>query len=91
MEKILVTKDKEELFEIIERSANTREKIVLQKGNEEFVIVTKREAGLLEMLMEMFSELVEDKIDLLDAMEAKRQIEEEGSLSLDEVEKILGL
>ena len=91
MEKILITKDKEELFEIIERVTNTREKIILQRGNDEFVIVTKKEAGLLEMLMEMFSDIVEEKIDLLDAQEAKRQIEEEGSLSLDEVRKILGL
>ena len=90
MEKILVTKEKEDLYNIIEHITKTREKIVLQNGDEEFVIVTKKEAGLLEVLMEMFSELVEDKIDLLDAEEARRQIDEEGSLSLDEVKKILG-
>jgi len=32
MEKILVTKEKEELYNIIERITKTREKIILQRG-----------------------------------------------------------
>jgi len=92
MEKILVTKDEKKLFQLLKKASSQHGRIVLQQENgEEYVIVSKREAGLLDSLMSMFAEVLEDQQDLKDAEIAMRQIEEEGGIPFEEVKNRLGI
>ena len=92
MEKILITKEERKLFQLLKKVSSQNERIILQKEDgEEYVIVSKREAGLLDTLMLMFAEVLEDKQDLKDAEEAMKQIREEGGVPFEDVKNRLGI
>ena len=92
MEKILITDDEKRLSQILSRISSQKERIVLQnKEGEEYVIVSKDEAILLDKLTDMFAEILEDRFDAEEAMLARKRIAEDGGVSFEEVKANLGI
>ena len=92
MEKILVTQDEKKLFQLLKKASSPHGRIILQKEDgEEYVIVSKREAGLLDSLLSMFAEILEDRQDVRDAEIAMKQFEAEGGITFEEVKSRLGI
>lgn len=86
--RLSVTELKDKLAEIVERVASGEERaIVSQDGKDVAAVISIEEFWFLERVIEE----LEDEIDLEAVRTARKEIEEEGTISLAELKKELGL
>jgi prevent-host-death family protein len=88
MTRMNVSKAQDEFPEIVNRAANAKERtIVARRGKDLAAVIPIDDLHLLERLAQ---EEV-DRIDLEEAKAALKEAEEQGTISLDEARKRLGL
>ena len=79
-----ITAARDDLSEAVNRVAYGRERICLTRhGKDVACVVSVEEARLLD--------LIEDRLDLSDALEALKELREEGSVSWDDLKAELGV
>ena len=79
-----ITAAREDLSEVINRVAYGKERICLTRHGKDVVcVVSVEEARLLD--------LIEDRLDLSDALEALKELREQGSVSWDDLKAELGV
>ena len=79
-----VTTAREELAEIVNRVAYGKERVCLTRhGKDVACLVSVEEAELLA--------LIEDRLDLSDALDALAELREQGSVSWDDLKAELGI
>jgi prevent-host-death family protein len=83
MEKISITKARDHLGDLANRVVYNRERIVLTKHNRQLALVPIEDLEALEAM--------EDREDILAAEAAKKEIEEQGAISWEDMKKELDL
>jgi prevent-host-death family protein len=83
MTSMRVTAARDELSDVVNRVAYGRERICLTRhGKDVACVVSVEEARLLD--------LIEDRLDLSDALDALRELREQGSVSWSDLKAELG-
>ncbi len=84
MTRMTVTAARENFSDVINRVAYRRERVCLERsGKDVACLVSVEEARLLD--------LIEDRLDLDDALAALAEVDNEGSVSWDDLKAELGL
>ncbi|MHB0980411.1 MAG: type II toxin-antitoxin system Phd/YefM family antitoxin [Thermoleophilia bacterium] len=84
MGRMNVTEARDNFSEVINRVAYGHERVCLSRsGKDVACVVSVQEAELLE--------LIEDRVDLEDAMKALSEIQDSGAVSWNDLKKELGL
>ena len=83
MEQISITKARDHLGDLASRVVYNRERIVLTKHNKRLALVPIEDLEALEAM--------EDREDILAAEAAKKEIEEYGTISWEEMKKELDI
>jgi prevent-host-death family protein len=84
MTRVPITAARDDLAELVNRVAYTKERICLTRhGKDMACVISMEEARLLD--------LIEDRLDLTDAIEAMKEMLEQGSVSWDDLKAKLGL
>ena len=79
-----ITAVRDDLSEVVNRVAYTKERICLTRhGKDVACVVPMEEARLLE--------LIEERLDVSEALEALREMKEQGAVSWDELKAQLGV
>jgi prevent-host-death family protein len=79
-----ITAARDDLSEVVNRVAYSKERICLTRhGKDVACVVSVEEARLLD--------LIEDRLDLSDALDALRELHEQGSVSWDDLKAELDL
>ncbi len=79
-----ITAARDDLSEVVNRVAYSKERICLTRhGKDVACVVSVEEAKLLDLL--------EDRLDLSDALEALKEMREQGSVSWDDLRADLGV
>ncbi len=84
MTSIPITTARDELSDLVNRVAYGKERICLTRhGKDVACVVSLEEAELLDLL--------EDRLDLSDALDALRELREQGPVSWDDLKSELGV
>jgi prevent-host-death family protein len=84
MTRMPITAARDDLSEVVNRVAYSKERICLTRhGKDVACVVSVEEAKLLD--------LIEERLDLSDALEALREMQERGSVSWDDLKAQLGV
>jgi prevent-host-death family protein len=84
MTRVSITAARDDLAELVNRVAYTKERVcVTRHGKDTACVISMEEARLLD--------LIEDRLDLSDALEAMKEMREQGSASWDDLKAKLGL
>lgn len=84
MTNMSITAARDDLAELVNRVAYSKERICLTRhGKDVACVVPVEQAKLLE--------LIEDRLDLSDALAALKELKEKGSVSWDELKAELGV
>jgi prevent-host-death family protein len=79
-----ITAARDDLSEVVNRVAYSKERICLTRhGKDVACVVSIEEAKLLD--------LIEERLDLSDALDALKEMHEQGSVSWDELKAELGV
>ena len=79
-----ITAARDDLSEVVNRVAYSKERIYLTRhGKDVACVVSVEEARLLD--------LIEDRLDLSDALDALKELREQGSVSWDDLKAELGV
>jgi prevent-host-death family protein len=79
-----ITAARDDLSEVVNRVAYSKERICLTRhGKDVAYVVSVEEARLLD--------LIEDRLDLSDALEALKELREQGPVSWDDLKAELGV
>lgn len=79
-----ITAARDDLAELVNRVAYTKERICLTRhGKDMACVISMEEARLLD--------LIEDRLDLSDALEAMKEMREQGSVSWDDLKADLDI